>query len=73
LIAAAQRHRDAVEFNDGVVQELAAAEWALEAGSPDRGLDIVTNTLNAAQSMVSQMLRDADAEADGRVRRASRR
>jgi hypothetical protein len=73
LIAAAQRHRDAVEFNDGVVQELAAAKWALEAGSPDRGLDIVTNTLNAAQSMVSQMLRDADAEADGPVRRASRR
>ena len=68
-----QRHRDAVEFNDGVVQELAAAKWALEAGSPDRGLDIVTNALNAAQGMVSQMLRDADAEAEGPVRPATRR
>jgi hypothetical protein len=61
LMAAAQRHRDAVDFNDRVVQELAAAKWALEAGYPERGLDIVTNTLGAAQDMVSQMLRDADA------------
>jgi hypothetical protein len=66
LISAAQRHRDAVGFNDEVVQELAAAKWAFEAGHPDRGLDIVTNTLDAAQSLVSQMLRDADAESGGR-------
>ena len=66
LMAAAQRHRDAVDFNDRVVQELAAAKWALEAGHPERGLDIVVNTLNAAQDMVSQMLREADVEAGGR-------
>jgi hypothetical protein len=66
LMAAAQRHRDAVDFNDRVVQELAVAKWALEAGHLERGLDIVTNTLDAAQDMVSQMLRDADAEAGGR-------
>jgi hypothetical protein len=66
LMAAAQRHRDAVDFNDRVVQELAAAKWALEAGRPERALDIVVNTLDAAQDMVSQMLRDADAEAGGR-------
>jgi hypothetical protein len=66
LMSAAQRQRDAVDFNDRVVQELAAAKWALEAGHPDRGLDIVVNTLNAAQDMVSHMLRDADAEAGGR-------
>jgi hypothetical protein len=66
LMAAAQRHRDAVDFNDRVVQELAAAKWALEASHSERGLDIVTNTLDAAQDMVSQMLRDADAEAGGR-------
>jgi hypothetical protein len=69
LMAAAQRHRDAVDFNDRVVQELAAAKWALEAGHLERGLDIVTNSLNAAQDMVSQMLRDADADADGRTGR----
>ena len=74
LMATAQRHRDAVEFNDRVVQELAAAKWALEAGRLERGLDIVTNTLDAAQDMVSQMLRDADADAaaDGPARPATR-
>ncbi len=64
LMAVAQRHRDAVDFNDRVVQELAAAKWALEAGHSERGLDILMNTLDAAQNMVSQMLRDADADAD---------
>ena len=66
LMAAAQRHRDAVDFNDRVVQELAAAKWALEAGDSERGLDIVMKSLVAAQHMVSQMLRDADAEQGGR-------
>jgi hypothetical protein len=64
LMTAAQRHRDAVEFNDRIVQELAAAKWALEADHPDRGLDILTNTVNAAEDMVSQMLRDADVDAE---------
>lgn len=63
LTAAAQRHRDAVELQDGVLQELAAAKWALEAGRADRGLEIVTNTLGATQNLVSDMLRAADAEA----------
>jgi hypothetical protein len=66
LMAVAQRHRDAVDFNDRVVQELAVAKWALEAGNPERGLDIVTSTLDGAQDMVSKMLRDADADAGGR-------
>jgi hypothetical protein len=69
LMAAAQRHRDAVEFNDRIVQELAAAKWALEAGRPERGLDILRNTVNAAEDMVSQMLRDADDDAGGRAGR----
>ena len=66
LMAAAQRHRDAVDFNDRILQELAAAKWAFEAGQPERGFDIVRNTVEAAQDMVSQMLRDADAETGGR-------
>jgi hypothetical protein len=66
LLTAAQRHRDAVDFNDRVVQELAAAKWALEAGHRERGLDIVMSTLDAAQDMVSQMLRDVDADSGGR-------
>jgi hypothetical protein len=71
LLTVAQRHRDAVDFNDRVVQELAAAKWALEGGHPERGLDILVSTLDAAQDMVSHMLRDADADAEsaGRYRR----
>lgn len=60
LEAVAQRHRDAVEFNDSVVQGLSAAKWALEAGRDDRGLEIVTQTLDAAQELVSELLHDAD-------------
>jgi K+-sensing histidine kinase KdpD len=60
LEAVAQRHRDAVEFNDSVVQGLSAAKWSLEAGRADRGLEIVTQTLDAAQDLVSELLRDAD-------------
>lgn len=59
LEAVAQRHRDAVEFNDSVVQGLSAAKWALEAGRDDRGLEIVTQTLDVAQELVSDLLRDA--------------
>jgi len=68
LMAAAQRHRDAVDFNDRVVQELAAVRWALEAGHSERGLDFLVRTLDAAQDMVSQMLREADAETEAGLR-----
>jgi hypothetical protein len=70
LMTVAQRHRDAVDFNDRIVQELAAAKWALEGGNSDRGLDILERTLDAAQHMVSQMLRDADAESGDAARRS---
>jgi hypothetical protein len=70
LMTVAQRHRDAVDFNDRIVQELAAAKWALEGGNSDGGLDILGRTLDAAQHMVSQMLRDADAESGDAARRS---
>ena len=66
LEAVAQRHRDAVEFNDSVVQGLSAAKWALEAGREERGLKIITETLDAAQELISGLLRDADMGVDGR-------
>lgn len=59
LEAAQQRHRDAIEINDSVVQGLAAAKWALEAGRVDSGLEIVTGTLTSAEVLVSDLLRDA--------------
>jgi signal transduction histidine kinase len=65
LEAAAHRHRDAVEINDSIVQRLSAAKWALEADRTERGLDILTETLDVAQTMVSDLLRDADMGVDG--------
>jgi glucose-6-phosphate-specific signal transduction histidine kinase len=72
LEAAAQGHRDAVEINDSVVQRLAAAKWALESDRSDRALEIVTQTLDVTQALVSDLLRDAGMGVNGgRGRRAS--
>lgn len=60
LDAAAHWHRQAVEINDSIVQGLTAAKWALEAGKQDRALATVTDTLDSAQTLVSQLLRDAE-------------
>jgi hypothetical protein len=65
LESAAQRHRDAVEINDSVVQRLSAAKWALEAGHAGRALEIITQTLDVSQGLVSDLLRDADMGTDG--------
>jgi signal transduction histidine kinase len=65
LEAVAQRHRDAVEFQDSVVQGLSAAKWALEAGRTEGGTEIVAKTLDDAQQLVSELLRDADMGVDG--------
>lgn len=60
LAEAAERHREAAELNDGVVQGLAAAKWALEAGRGERSLEILDQTLEKAQQLVSDLLREAD-------------
>lgn len=60
LEAAAQRHRDAVEINDTLVQGMAAAKWALEAGRHDAGLRTLDQTLNLGHELVSKLMRDAD-------------
>jgi hypothetical protein len=57
LAVVAQRH-DAVVVHERLVQDLVAAKWALEAGHPERGLEIVTNALSEAQDVVSQLRRD---------------
>jgi hypothetical protein len=65
LAAAAQRHRDALEINDSVVQGLAAAKWALEAGRGDRSLEIIDRTLVTTQALVSDLLHEADMGLNG--------
>ena len=58
--AAAQRHRDAVEINDTMIQGLAAAKWALETGNREGALVTIDDTLDTAQRVVSRLLRDAE-------------
>jgi len=65
LDAAAHWHRQAVEINDSIVQGLSAAKWSLEAGRSDRALQTVTETLDTAQTLVSQLLREAEVSPGG--------
>ena len=50
------RRRQAMEINDNVVQGLSAALYALRDGDPDAAGSLVERTLNAARSMMSDLL-----------------
>lgn len=57
---AVMRHRQAVEINDTLVQGMAAAKWAMEAGRHERALETLDETLETGQRLVSELMRDAD-------------
>lgn len=59
---AKQRHREAVEINDSLVQGMSAAKWALEAGRTDAGLGALDETIEMGHRMVSKLIREAGAE-----------
>lgn len=63
--AAAQRHRDATEVNDTLIQGMAAAKWALEAGRTEAGLRTLDETITLGHQLVSELLRDADMGVNG--------
>ena len=65
LEATAQRHRDATEVNDTLVQGMSAAKWALESGRTESGLKTLDETLKLGHELVSQLLRDADMGVNG--------
>lgn len=65
LEAAAQRHRDATEVNDTLIQGMAAAKWALESGRTDAGLQTLDETIRLGHELVSELLRDADMGVNG--------
>jgi signal transduction histidine kinase len=65
LEAAAQRQRDAAEVNDTLVQGMAAAKWALEAGRHEAGLKTLDETLTLGHELVSKLLRETDMGLDG--------
>ncbi len=61
----AQRHRDATEVNDTLVQGMAAAKWAFEAGRTESGLRTLTETIEVGHQLVSKLMREADMGLDG--------
>lgn len=54
----ARRHREATEINDMIVQGVAVAKWALEAGRAQRALEILDETVGEGQRLVSALLDD---------------
>ena len=56
LLLAQLRARRAAELNDSIIQRIAVAKWAAEAGKHDRSLDVLTETVESAQSEVSALL-----------------
>lgn len=56
-----QRHRQGVEINDSLIQGMAAAKWSLESGNLSAGLTILDDTIRRGQSLVSELIRDAEA------------
>jgi hypothetical protein len=57
-VVAQRHHHHAVMVHERVVQDLVAAKWAIEAGRPERGLEIVTSALTEAQDALWQMRRE---------------
>jgi GAF domain-containing protein len=54
-----ERRRRALELNDEVVQGLAVAHLALEAGREQQARDAIATTLGAAQGIVGELLESA--------------
>ena len=60
LELAALLHREAIEINDSLIQQMTAAKWSFEAGQTDAGLQALTATVHEAQQLVSGLIRRAD-------------
>lgn len=59
LAAAARLHREAIEINDSLVQGMAAAKWAFEAGRTQAGLATLDQTIALGHELVSGLIREA--------------
>jgi CheY-like chemotaxis protein len=58
LVTAAQRQKQALQINEGIVQGIAVAKMALELGDNERALDTLDRTLTAAKRVISHLLLD---------------
>jgi hypothetical protein len=56
LFEAQLREREAAEINDSIVQHLAVAKWMMETGRTEPGLELLTETISASESLVAALL-----------------
>jgi hypothetical protein len=73
LLVAQLRARQAGELNDSIIQRLAVAKWAAEAGKFDRSLDVLTATMASAGPLVPEFLEGRSIGSAGRVEPRSSR
>lgn len=64
LERAEMRQREAADVNDTILQRVAVAKWMFEAGRPARGLEVLSETVDYAQTLVSGLLAESDALRD---------
>src|SRR5688572_3044480 len=58
LAEAKLRRKQALEINDNIVQGLAVAKYAFEAGQRAEGMAAVEGTLEAARAIISNLLEE---------------
>ncbi|HVM65333.1 MAG TPA: hypothetical protein VMU14_10755 [Acidimicrobiales bacterium] len=61
---ASQRLHEAAAINDTMVQSVAVAKWALEAGDTGRAVEVLDRAVDEGQRLVSGLLRDAGRDPD---------
>ncbi|HEY8525044.1 MAG TPA: hypothetical protein VIL48_08785 [Acidimicrobiales bacterium] len=61
LVLAEIQAREAAELHDSVIQRLAAAKWALEAGDDQRSIELLTESIETAEALVAELL-DGDGD-----------
>ena len=69
--AIAMLQRDGAEINDSIVQNLAAAKWAIEAADVERARSILDDTIVTGQKLVTRVL-GAESPVHDQIRRSRR-
>lgn len=59
LELAAERHAQAAEINDTLVQGMSSAKWSLETGDVEGGIRTLRETIGMGQQLVSELLRES--------------
>ena len=55
------RQCEAADVNDTILQNIEVAKWMFESDCSERGLEVLTETVDTAQALVSGLLADSDA------------